>query len=144
MAEDVNITLKSGQSSLGKIKIAPRVLEIIASIAAVQVKGVNRMRGSLATSVNELFGHREWGKGIRLAFNKHHELIVDIYVYINYGYSVPKVALQIQDKVKQQLLFMTELNVGTVNVHVEGIVPKKKTSHVDPNHLFKDNQGEQN
>ena len=144
MTENVNLALKSGRSNLGQIKIAPRVLEIIASIAAVQVKGVSRMRGSLATSVNELFGHRDWSKGIRVAFNQQHQLIVDIYVYINYGYSVPKVALKIQDKVKQQLLFMTELNVGMVNVHVDGIIPKRTRSRVDPNHLFKNNQGEQN
>ena len=142
MAKDVNISLASGHPNLGKIKIAPRVLEIIASIAAVQVKGVNRMRGSFTNSVNELFGHRRSGKGIRLAFNQHHQLVVDIYVYVNYGYSVPQVALKIQDKVKQQLYFMSELSVEAVNVHVSGIVPKKSVAHVDPNRLFNQNQGE--
>ncbi|MFN1208764.1 Asp23/Gls24 family envelope stress response protein, partial [Enterococcus lactis] len=77
------------------------------------------------TSVNELFGRKEMGKGIRLNF-KDEKLIVDVYVYLNYGVSVPKVALEIQEQVKQQLLFMTELDLGEVNVHVEGVVHEKQ------------------
>lgn len=142
LTENVNLTLKPSRSKLGTIKIVPRVLEIIASIAAVQVKGVNRMCGSFATGVNELLGRRELGKGIRLSFNQHHRLRVDIYVYINYGYSVPKVALKIQDKVKQQLLFMTDLKVSTVNVHVSGIVPARKSTRINPHQLFQDRKGE--
>ncbi|CAI2600126.1 hypothetical protein AKUH4B102A_07580 [Apilactobacillus kunkeei] len=125
MAEQTNISLPKASSKFGDIQISPNVLEVIASIASVQVKGVKRMRGSLATSVNELFGRKEMGKGIRLNF-KDEKLIVDVYVYLNYGVSVPKVALEIQEQVKQQLLFMTELDLGEVNVHVEGVVHEKQ------------------
>lgn len=138
MAEETNISLKKSSSDLGEIKISPSVLEIIASIASVQVKGVKRMRGSLATSVNELFGRKEMGKGIKLDFHDG-KLVVDVYVYLNYGVSVPKVALNIQEQVKQQLLFMTELDLGEVNVHVEGIVPDKSDKKYDPNTLFSGN-----
>ncbi|GAA6237031.1 Asp23/Gls24 family envelope stress response protein [Apilactobacillus micheneri] len=138
MAEGNNIALKNSSAQEGDVQISPRVLEIIASIAAVQVKGVNSMRGSLATSVNELFGRKEFGKGIKLNFDDD-KLIVDVYVYLNYGVSVPKVALNIQEQVKQQLLFMTELNLGEVNVHVEGIVPEKTDDKFDSNDLFDDN-----
>lgn len=142
MTENINLALKPGRSKLGKIKIVPRVLEIIASIAAVQVKGVNRMRGSFATGVNELFGRKEFGKGIRLSFDQHHGLMVDIYVYINYGYSVPKIALKIQDRVKQQLLFMTDLRVSAVNVHVNGIIPTRQSVSINPHQLFQDRKGD--
>jgi uncharacterized alkaline shock family protein YloU len=135
MADDINISLKKASSSLGKIKISPNVLEVIASIASVQVKGVERMHGSLATSVNELFGRKEMGKGIKLDFHDG-KLIVDVYVYLKYGVSVPKVALNIQEQVKQQLLFMTELSLGEVNVHIEGIVPDKSDRKYDTSNLF--------
>ncbi len=61
MAEDTNIVLKATEPTLGKIEVAPQVLEIIAGIAASNAEGVARMRGSLANSVNELFGKkRTW------------------------------------------------------------------------------------
>ena len=142
MTENINLALKPDRSKLGTIKIVPRVLEIIASIAAVQVKGVNRMRGSFTTGVNELLGRKELGKGIRLSFDQHHYLTVDIYVYINYGYSVPRIALKIQDKVKQQLLFMTDLKVSAVNVHVNGIIPSKQSASINPHQLFRDRKGD--
>ncbi|GAA6113159.1 MAG: Asp23/Gls24 family envelope stress response protein [Apilactobacillus sp.] len=141
MAEQTDVSLIKASSELGDIKISPNVLEIIASIASVQVNGVKRMRGSLATSVNELFGRKEFGKGIKLNF-KDDKLIVDVYVYLNYGVSVPKVALEIQEQVKQQLLFMTELDLGEVNVHVEGIVPERIDKKTDSNNLLNSNSSD--
>ncbi|HIW72152.1 MAG TPA: Asp23/Gls24 family envelope stress response protein [Candidatus Levilactobacillus faecigallinarum] len=135
MAEDTNIILESKEPALGKIEVAPQVLEIIVGIAASQTDGVARMRGSLANSVNELFGRKEHGKGVKLMFDGD-ELAVDVYVYLNYGVAVPKVALAIQDSVKQQLLFMTDLDLREVNVHVEGVIPEKTAQQVDPDNLF--------
>lgn len=140
MAEDTNIILHSNDPKLGKIEIAPNVLEIIAGVATSQIDGVNRMRGSFSTSVNELLGRRkEHGKGVNLTYTNE-ELTVDVYVYLNYGVSVPKVALQIQSQVEQQLLFMTGLKVTEVNVHVQGVVPEKTASTVDPNNPFADEE----
>lgn len=141
MAEQTNISLPKVSSKFGDIQISPNVLEVIASIASVQVKGVKRMRGSLATSVNELFGRKEMGKGIRLNF-KDEKLIVDVYVYLNYGVSVPKVALEIQEQVKQQLLFMTELDLGEVNVHVEGVVHEKQDKRANSKSLLNGNSSD--
>ncbi|CAI2599057.1 Asp23/Gls24 family envelope stress response protein [Apilactobacillus kunkeei] len=141
MAEQTNISLPKASSKFGDIQISPNVLEVIASIASVQVKGVKRMRGSLATSVNELFGRKEMGKGIRLNF-KDEKLIVDVYVYLNYGVSVPKVALEIQEQVKQQLLFMTELDLGEVNVHVEGVVHEKQDKKANSKSLLNGNSSD--
>ena len=141
MAEQTNISLPKASSKFGDIQISPNVLEVIASIASVQVKGVKRMRGSLATSVNELFGRKEMGKGIRLNF-KDEKLIVDVYVYLNYGVSVPKVALEIQEQVKQQLLFMTELDLGEVNVHVEGVVHEKQDRRANSKSLLNGNSSD--
>ncbi|MCL8495734.1 Asp23/Gls24 family envelope stress response protein [Apilactobacillus sp. F1] len=141
MAEQTNISLPKASSKFGDIQISPNVLEVIASIASVQVKGVKRMRGSLATSVNELFGRKEIGKGIRLNF-KDEKLIVDVYVYLNYGVSVPKVALEIQEQVKQQLLFMTELDLGEVNVHVEGVVHEKQDKKANSKSLLNGNSSD--
>lgn len=141
MAEQTNISLPKASSKFGDIQISPNVLEVIASIASVQVKGVKRMRGSLATSVNELFGRKEMGKGIRLNF-KDEKLIVDVYVYLNYGISVPKVALEIQEQVKQQLLFMTEIDLGEVNVHVEGVVHEKQDKGANLKSLLNGNSSD--
>ncbi|MGF7436431.1 Asp23/Gls24 family envelope stress response protein [Lentilactobacillus senioris] len=145
MAEDTNIILQSDNPNLGEIQITPEVLEIIAGIAAVEVDGVNRMQSnSLSKSVNELFGRRkEHSRGVKISYDRD-QLTVDISVFLNYGVSVPKVALEIQDQVKEQLLFMTNLKAQQVNVHVAGVVPEKETANtVDPNDPFANSENEE-
>ncbi|MFC6201630.1 Asp23/Gls24 family envelope stress response protein [Lactiplantibacillus nangangensis] len=138
MAESSNITLQSKEPSLGQIQIAPEVLEIIVGIAVSQIDGVNRMRGSISSSVNELFGRKKpLSKGVKLTIVDD-QISVNVYAYLDYGVSVPKVALAIQDKVKQQILFMTDLALSEVNVHITGIVTEKTESGIDPNNLFGD------
>ncbi|AUJ32278.1 MAG: Asp23/Gls24 family envelope stress response protein [Liquorilactobacillus nagelii] len=141
MAEDSNIILADSHSANGSIEIAPEVLEVIVGIAATQIDGVYSMRGSLANSLNELFGRKNRGKGVKIDQDAGH-LSADVYAFLNYGVSVPQVALAIQEKVKQQLLFMTGLKLVAVNVYVQGVVPAKQTSVVDPNNLFAEENGE--
>lgn len=138
MAEESNILLANKEPDLGKINIAPEVIEIIIGIAANEVEGVYSLRGSFANNVSEFFGKKIHGKGVRLE-NDASGLKVDLDVFLNYDVSVPKVAMDVQDKVTQQVLFMTGLKLKTVNVHVVGVVPKKQEKQtIDPNNIFEE------
>ncbi|WP_076459371.1 Asp23/Gls24 family envelope stress response protein [Limosilactobacillus caccae] len=135
MAEESKIVLSSEDQSLGTIQISPRVLEIIAGIAASEIDGVSKMYGSFANSVSELLGRSDHRRGVKLSSNDE-DISLDVDVYVEYGVSVPKVAAQIQDKVKQQITLMTDLKVKEVNVHIKGIVTAKEDQQVDPDDLF--------
>lgn len=127
--EETNISLKNKSTSLGKIEIAPEVLEVIAGIAVNEVDGVYAMRGSLKSGVNELLGRSSHNKGVHLNIDEY-GLTVDVYCYMKYGASVPKVALEMQQKIKEQVLFMSDLELSVVNVHVVGLVtPKEIEKH---------------
>ena len=135
MAEDSKIILSSEDQSLGTIEVAPRVVEIIAGVAASEIDGVSKMYGSLANSFGELLGRSDQRRGVKLT-SQNDNLNIDIDVYIDYGVSVPKLAAKIQDRVKQQVTLMTDLNVSEVNIHVKGIVQKKEEQTVDPDDIF--------
>lgn len=135
MAEDSKIILSSEDQSLGTIEVAPRVVEIIAGVAASEIDGVSKMYGSLANSFSELLGRSDQRRGVKIT-NQNENLTIDIDVYIDYGVSVPKLAAKIQDRVKQQVTLMTDLNVSEVNIHVKGIVQKKEEQTVDPDDIF--------
>lgn len=125
MTADEKLVLTHEKSSVpGEIVIAPEVIEVIIGIAASKVEGVYGMRGNLATNMNEWFGRSVHGKGISLN-NDEDGLKVDIFCYLNYGVVVPKVALEIQEKVKQQVLFMTDIHLKEVNIHIMGMIPEK-------------------
>lgn len=135
MAKDTNIVLSNEDQSMGKIEMAPRVLEIIAGIAASEIKGVVKMHGSISNGVSQLWGHSSERKGIKLS-NSDDSITIDVDVYLAYGVSVPKIAAEIQDKVKQQIQLMTNLKPREVNIHIQGIIPAEKENQVDQNDIF--------
>jgi uncharacterized alkaline shock family protein YloU len=135
MAEDKRIILTAEPDHSGDIEITPAVLEVVLGIAAQQVDGVYAMRGSLANNISSLLGKDSHGHGVKITTQDDGQLLAD--VYVRYGVSVPKVALAMQKSLQEQLLFMTDLQLAQVNVHVEGLVPEKE-SKPDPDALFKD------
>lgn len=124
MAEELNFAVNETKGTLGEIEVAPEVIEIISGIAANKVAGVYAMQGKLTSGVSELFGRVDHKKGVHLTSDEE-GLKVDIYCYLNYGVSVPKVALELQEKVREQLVQMTDIELKEVNVHIVGIVPEK-------------------
>lgn len=139
MADEKNLILDASQE-LGEIVIAPEVIEVIIGIAASKVDGVYRMQGNLANNVTEFLGRAAYGKGVRLVMDEE-AIKVDIYTYMKYGVSVPEVAMNMQKRVKQQVLFMTDVELSEVNIHVVAVVPEK-VGEPDLAELFDDDEEE--
>lgn len=59
---------------------------------------------------------------------ENNSIVVDVEIRVLYGYSVPEIAIAIQDKVKEQILFMTDLAVTEVNVHVMSVETESSES----------------
>lgn len=117
---------KERRSELGELKIANDVVGIIAGLAAIEVPGVAGMGGSIAGGIAEMLGHRNLSKGVKVDVGEH-ECVVDLSLVIEYGYSIPEVAQQIQENVKRTIEVMTGLDVIEVNLHVLGVhFPQEK------------------
>jgi uncharacterized alkaline shock family protein YloU len=110
----------SGKENLGKIEVAPEVLEVIAGIATTDVEGVAGTRGSFASGVVERLGKKVHGKGIKTELTDQ-GLFVEIYCVVKYGASIPVVAKEVQSQVRQAIYNMTSLNTTEVNVHITGV-----------------------
>lgn len=123
MADEKSLVLDANQE-LGEIVISPDVIEVIIGIAASKVEGVYDMQGTFTNNVTELLGRSTHGKGVYLTIDED-GIKVDIYCQVKYGISVPKTAMEIQERVKQQVLFMTDVDLAEVNVHVVQVVPEK-------------------
>jgi uncharacterized alkaline shock family protein YloU len=127
MAENQNLLQMShGKDGLGKIEIAPEVIEVIAGIAASEVEGVSQMRGSFATGVVERLGKKNHGKGVKVELADE-GIIIDVYCIMKFGVSIPTVAQKIQDNIRQALLNMTALEADEVNVHIVGVQFENQT-----------------
>ena len=106
----------------GEIVIAPRVLEKIIAIATAKVDGVHSLENK---SVSDSLSKRALGRGVYLRTQEDGQIYVDIYLYLEYGVAVPKVAVAIQKAVKTAVYNMADVTLDDVNIHVVGIVTEK-------------------
>lgn len=102
------------------IKIADDVIATIAGKAAMEVKGVYSMSGGFAGGISEVFGKKNYTKGIKVD-NTEKGLKIDVNIIVEYGARIPDVAYEIQNRVKKSVENMTGLNIEEVNVHIQGV-----------------------
>lgn len=119
MSENI-LEMNQENNGLGKVEIAPEVIEVIAGIAASEVEGVSQMRGNFASGVVERLGKKNHGKGVKVELSED-GIKVDVYCVLRFGLSIPAVAQEIQDNIRQALLNMTALEPVEVNIHIVGI-----------------------
>ncbi|MCA1036166.1 MULTISPECIES: Asp23/Gls24 family envelope stress response protein [Bacillus] len=120
MSENI-LEMSQGNTGHGKVEIAPEVIEVIAGIAASEVEGVAQMRGNFASGVVERLGKKNHGKGVKVELTEE-GIRVEVYCLMKFGISIPAVAQEIQDNIRQALLNMTALEAQEINIHVVGIL----------------------
>ena len=109
------------ENSLGSIRIADEVVEVIAGLAASEVEGVTGMSGGLVGDLAHMLGrNRNLSKGVKVEVGEH-EVAVDLFIVVEYGASIPGVALKVQESVKGAIESMTGLKVVEANIHVQGV-----------------------
>ena len=113
----------------GDIRIADEVIRIVASLAAQEVPGVVSMSGGLTDGINRFLGKENASKGVRLKFEGK-TVNVSVYLNVEYGYCIPEIALEVQEKVKEAVEAMTGYEVQFVDVNVEGVA-KRETRELE-------------
>ncbi|WP_373892736.1 Asp23/Gls24 family envelope stress response protein [Virgibacillus natechei] len=110
----------SDDSGLGTVEIAPEVIEVITGLASTEVEGLFAMRGNFASGVAERLGKTAHNKGVKVELTDN-GILIDLYVILNFGVSIPQVAQNLQSSIRQTLKSMTALEIDEINVHVVGI-----------------------
>ena len=105
----------------GQIVIADEVVAIIAGIAATEVKGVDSMYGGWSGEIISRLGIRDLSKGVSISIEDGH-VSVKLSLNVRYGYSIPDVSRNVQDKVASAIESMTGLSVLDVNIRIAGVV----------------------
>lgn len=118
--KEENIPEKINEIEENGIKIADDVVATIAGKAAMEVKGVYSMSGGFAGGISEVFGKKNYTKGIKVD-NTEKGLKIDVNIIVEYGARIPDVAYEIQNRVKKSVENMTGLNIEEVNVHIQGV-----------------------
>ncbi len=106
---------------LGDIQIADEVVAVISGLAALEVEGVARMSGNIPNELISKLGTKNLSRGVKVILSPD-SVSVDLALDMKYGYSIPKVSAQVQEKVKNEIENMTGLTCEQVNVRIVGVV----------------------
>lgn len=102
------------QPRIGRVTIAPRVLETVARLTTLAVPGVCRI--SSPPGVQHLLGR----DGVRI--DVHGDVVcVELYIVTDTNAIMLNVGRQVQAEVTRAIQDIVGLRVGSVNVHIEDV-----------------------
>lgn len=116
----VDVDLQNG----GTITYANEVIATIAGVAANEIDGIAGM--CVSGGFGEILGrNRNITKGVKVEVGSQ-EAAVDLYIIVEYGKPIQKVAGEVQENVRKALESLTGLHVVRVDVHVQGVSFEKE------------------
>jgi len=108
-------------SGLGRIEISPHAVRGLASQVVLESYGVvNVVSKDLASDIIERlpFENRQRGVDVHI---EDDQIVIDLYVVIEYGTRIITVARNIQSAVKYSLEKALGMPVAAVNIHVQDL-----------------------
>lgn len=110
------------KTDLGKINISDDAIATLAGSTVNECYGVVGMvsKNHLKDGYNSLLGKENYSMGIVIN-NVNNHLEIDVFIIVIYGVKISEVVLSVQQRVKYTVETSLNIDVDSVNVHVEGI-----------------------
>lgn len=109
-------------TNYGKVDVTTDVVSKIAGGAAVDCYGIIGMASQrqLRDGFTELLGRDNFNKGV-IVREDQDGYQIDMYIIVSYGTKISEIAHNVQTKVKYTLDQMLGIDVGAVNIFVQGV-----------------------
>ncbi|HJV44145.1 MAG TPA: Asp23/Gls24 family envelope stress response protein [Bacillota bacterium] len=109
-------------TTLGRIDVSSEVIATIAGGAAVDCYGLVGMasRKALKDGLTELLGQESLSRGVEV-HEKENKVDIDLHIIVSYGVKITDIAHHVQTRVKNSLEQTLGVQVGAVNILVQGV-----------------------
>ena len=116
------------KENLGEITIEDDVIFSIIQKTVLEVEGVFALTSGFTDKV---FAKWRGSKGIKISREENGDLKVAISISVHYGHRLLELASLVQKLVKENLTMMTELEVISIDVHIQTIIfPKENLEEI--------------
>lgn len=129
-----NQVLNKGQLTCDK-----KILCSIISLATREINGVSMLKSTARNKLLSVFSS-ELAQGVKIKFNPNGSLIVDVYITVVHGASVPDVAFKVQENIKNNIASMVDMRTSKVNVHVIGVDFIDPQNNPEKDSIWEENQ----
>ncbi len=108
------------EQGIGEVIISEEVIATIAALAAVEVKGVVSMVGTMPNEIIERLGMKKLSKGVKVEIADE-TVSIDLALNIKEDVIIPDISAEVQNKVKNAVEMMTGYPVAAVNIRVASV-----------------------
>lgn len=124
MNYELNEEIYANKSNKGKVTCNKNILLSIINLATKEIAGVSSLCDNFGSGIKRLFSNN-YANGVKIEYGKN-GIIIDVYVIVYEGYSVPEIAYKVQENIKNGISSMLDVNIDKINVHVQGVDFSKK------------------
>jgi uncharacterized alkaline shock family protein YloU len=105
----------------GRIEVSPHAIATIAGDAVLRCYGVVGVANkSLIDGLADLLQPDRWVRGVEVQV-RDGQVVVDLYVIVQYGTRISEVAQGVMSSVKYALEQALGMPIAAVNVHIQGL-----------------------
>lgn len=105
----------------GTISISREVIAVVAGLAAMECYGLVGMTAQkLQDGLAELLGRENLSKGVTVRIAED-EVMIDLYIIVEYGINIQEVANNVVGKVEYTIEKMTGVKPSKININVQGV-----------------------
>lgn len=103
------------------VSVAGEVMSIIAGLSATEIDGVDSLAGNLTNDMITKSSPSKLAKGVRI-IGDDNNIKIKMALNLSYGYEIPKLCEQVQEKVKSTVESMTGMNVGSIDIKIASVI----------------------
>lgn len=136
--QDTSGSVIKGERSMSRGFVAQYSAE-----AALGVQGVDSLSPGALISLKEAIGAEHDGKGVKVEFVPEtlSEVRITVYPVVRFGFVLPDVAWEVQERVKAEVEKYTGLLVQAVDVQIAGVVDFDRNNSAGNAEAEKDSAG---
>lgn len=107
------------RNEFGTIRISDQVVAALARRVCLGISGIQAMDDSFSHGLPSVIAGDE-AEGVRVNI-KNNCAYIDVFIVVKYGIRVPSLALEVQEKVREDIFASTGAVVQGVNINVQNI-----------------------
>lgn len=113
------------ENTPGQINISDEILCSCVAKTVGQFQGVTGFNESAAATAFDIISKDlSVADGVRL-YRKEDKTSVDVYILVEYGTQIPKLAWELQKKIQEDIKELTDEVINDINIHIEGVELKE-------------------
>lgn len=113
------LSKNEAKGNKGKVTCNKNILLSIINLATKEIAGVSSLCDNFGSGIKKFFSNN-YTNGVKIEYTNN-GIVIDVFINILYGYSVPDISYKVQENIKNGISSMLDVKISSINVHVQNV-----------------------